>query len=175
MLGGCLKLGRFLINDNFGLFLFSLIQIILQSSVLAYTIKFLKKHKISFKTRLIILLIYCLVPMFPFYAMSGVKDTIYTNLIIIYLMLIYTIIREYKDKKMSINLILGLLVNVILIALFRNNGIYVLVLSLPVVIIYCRKNLIPLLIVLIILIGGYQTYNKVILPYFKIKEDTHID
>lgn len=167
LLGGCLSLGRILINDNFGLFLFSFIQLILLSSILAYTIKYLKDNKVSNKICFIILIIYCLTPMFPLYALSGVKDTIYTCFVILYVLLIDKIIR---NKEVTIKNLLLILVISILVALFRNNGIYVLILSFPLLIIYCKNYWKPLLLVFVSIIVIYGSYSKIILPYFKITD-----
>ena len=78
LLGSSLSIGRFILNDNFGLFIYTIIQTLVLSSTLAYTIKFAKNNKVSDKLRLILLFIYILVPMFPFYSISANKDTLYT-------------------------------------------------------------------------------------------------
>ena len=58
LLGLSIQLGRLFNNDNLGLFIYSLIQVCILSSTLAYSIKFLKKHDISKVYRFILLLIY---------------------------------------------------------------------------------------------------------------------
>ena len=56
----------------------------------------------------------------------------------------------------------------ILLILFRNNGIYVVLLSFPFLILISRKFWKLLLLMLLITLGLFTTYSKVILPYFKI-------
>lgn len=165
ILGTCLQIGRLLLNDNFGLFIFSFIQIFLLAITLSYTIKYLKENNINIKICLIILSIYCLVPMFPFYAMSAVKDTLYTILIIWYVLKLDEIIRK-KDLNSS-NLIALLFIS-IFVCLLRNNGVYVILLSFPLLMIYLKKYWKQILIVFIGVISFYATFTKVLLPAFKI-------
>ena len=167
LLGGCLSLGRVLLNDNFGLFIYSMIQIILMASTLSYTIKYLKENNVNSKICTIILLIYCLVPMFPMYAMSGVKDTIYTCFIIWYVLRIDKLIR-FKEDKVKLNDLIILFSISILLTLFRNNGIYVIFLSFPFLIIYLKKSWKQLLIVFVGIISFNSIFNNIILPYYKI-------
>lgn len=167
LLGGCLKFGRFLGSDNFGLFCYSIIQILVLSSVLALTIKYMKKLKISSRFRFITLLIYAFIPMFPLYAMSGVKDVLFGSFTILYIMMIHSILMKkgmnYKLKDYTLMFIL-----MILLVLFRNNGYHMILLSFPFVIYVVRKNYKPFLIMFLALICFQVSYSKIVLPYFKI-------
>jgi len=167
LLGGCLKFGRFLGSDNFGLFCYSIIQVLVLASVLALTIKYMKKLKISSKYCLITLLLYSFVPMFPLYAMSGVKDVLFGAFTILYIMMIHSILKSkglgYKLKDYLVMFIL-----MVLLVLFRNNGYHMILLSFPFVIYVVRKHYKPFLILFLALICFQTTYSKVILPYFKI-------
>ncbi|CDM70234.1 putative membrane protein [Clostridium bornimense] len=168
LLGGCISLGRFIGSDNFGLFIYSMIQIGILASTLSYTIKYLKKVNISLKVRLILLMIYSIVPMFPFYAMSAVKDTIYTSFMILYVIFLYDFITFNKEKKITNIKVIYIILLLFLISLFRNNGIYVVMLSFPFIIGFSKKNRIKTLAVFAIFISLTTCYSKVILPYFKI-------
>ncbi len=165
LLGSFVKLGININNANFGLFLYSILQITFLSMVLSSTIKFLKKHNISIKYRLICLIIYSLVPMFPLYAMSGVKDVYFGGLIILYTMSLYTIIKNNKIKILDS---LFLVILMLFIFLFRNNGIHVMILSFPFVLWFKRRHIWPYLLIFIFVISSYTIYDKVILQAFKI-------
>lgn len=168
LLGGCLNIGHILGNDNLGLFIYSLIQILVLSSVLSYTIRYMNKLNIRFGIKFVFLLIYSLVPMFPFYAMSAVKDVIFTSLVIIYMIFIYDILKTKKsltNKQVIYSLIL-----LILIVLFRNNGIHMIVLSFPLLLVFCKNNFKKLLFILVFVLAFNISYNKIILPGFKITQ-----
>lgn len=166
LIGTCVKIGTIFGSVNFGLFLYSIIQILVLSLTLSYTISFMKKLGVSVKYRLICLLIYALVPAFPFYAMSPVKDVIFGSLIIIYIMFI----TNYIILKDKINLFSGvkIFVLIVLIILFRNNGIYVIVLSMPFLFLMCHKESKKILIIFISVLVFYSSYQNIILPYFKV-------
>ena len=171
LLGGSIKLGRLLGSDNLGLFIYAIMQSITLASSLAYTIYYLYKKKKSFCSVkaftkvFILLMIYSLVPMFPFYAMSAVKDTLYTAVIIFFVITLFTILDD-KETKTSKYIVLLLLS--ILLYLLRNNGIYVVVGTILVLAIYRRKEFIYLTAVLLFVISTYISYDKILLPALKI-------
>ncbi len=167
ILGSLVKLGIKLFSSvNVGLFIYSIIQTIILASTLSYTIKFMKDINVSLKYRKICLLIYSLVPVFPLYAMSPVKDVIFGCLIIIYIISFYNMINlkgKLKIKDMVMEILL-----IILIILFRNNGFHIVLLSLPFLLFQGRQNIFKYIIIICITITFYYSYNNVILPHFKI-------
>lgn len=169
ILGYSLKLGRFLLNDNFGLFIYSLTQLLVLAFTLSLTIKYLNENNVNKKIVFIVLLLYCFIPMFPLYAMSGVKDTYYTCFIILYVMKLDKIIRS-KQEKLSYKEMIQLLLIMFAVCLFRNNGIYVLILSFPLILIYSKKYFQTLLVIFIGVLAFYGTYTKVLLSSLKITD-----
>lgn len=167
LLGGSVHIGQMIGNDNFGIFIFSFFQIIILSVTLAFTIFYMKKLKMPHWFMFTSLLIYSLVPVFPLYSMSVVKDTIFTALVIIYIIIIFDFVKYHKNKisfkKMA--LIIGL---ILLIMLFRNNGIYMIILSFPLLFLIRKDIIWKLIIILFTPLIIFQTYEKVILPYYKI-------
>ena len=134
ILGSLFKFGYSIGNVNLGLFMYSIIQIIFMISVLSYSVYYLKKIKINDVVILTILLCYSLIPVFPFYALSTNKDTIFSALILLYTIKLYDLIRFKMDYKKTISLIIIL----IFVALFRNNGIITIMLSLPFALFYLK-------------------------------------
>lgn len=165
LLGTCLKIGNSIGNDNLGLFIYSIIQITVLLSTLSYTISYMKKIKTSFNFRFIIILIYSLVPMFPMYAMSAVKDVLYTSFIILYTIEIHNILKS--KNKINIKKTIYILILSLLIILFRNNGFYILILSFPFLLIN-KINRKKIFLLLVLIVSFNFSYNKLILPYFKI-------
>ena len=164
LLGGCLKLGHYFNNDNLGLFIYIIIQSIVFISTLAYTIKFLKDINIDSKYRFISLLIYALVPVFPMYTVTFVKDVFFACYIIIFISFLYKMI----INKFTVKDLICLLIIATLITISRNNGIYVILLTLiPLLFIKVRSKM-PIICVLLGSICLFYTYDKLILPSFKI-------
>lgn len=168
LMAGLLKLGRLFGNDNLGLFFYSIVQIVILSSALSYTIKYLKENKVRNRFLYILLLIYMLVPIYGFYAMTATKDTIYTALIIFFIIEIHKFITKNKDKKLKTMQIIRLIILMIFICLMRNNGIYVVLLTLLVMLPYSKINIKKVLISTITIILLYTTYINILLPHFKI-------
>lgn len=167
LLGTCVKIGTLINNVNLGLFIYSIIQILTLTSTLAYTIKFLKNQNINNNYLLLMLLVYSLVPAFPFYSMSAVKDVIFTSLIILYITKLYELI---KTDEITISNIIKTFILMILIILFRNNGIHTLALSFPFLLLIkkTKKYKYKIITLIILFLGFNFTYNNIILPYFKI-------
>lgn len=166
LLGGMIQFGRLFGSDNLGLFMYSLLQTFLLMSALVATIVVLKKENVSVQVRGIILAIYSLVPMFPFYAMSAVKDTIYTVFMIFYCLFIYYITK--KEVTLKTKHWILFFICMMLLALFRNNGVYVILLSLPLIFLYEKRYRKIVGVLLIAFVLSYFSYDKVLLPSFKI-------
>ena len=169
ILGGCVKLGHTLFNStNIGLFLYSLIQIAILSSVLAFTIKYMKVLKTPYYIRFLTLILYSVVPVFPLYAMSAVKDVIFTSLVILYMIAIYDLIKN-NIQKLTYKKSILLTVLILLIMLMRNNGIYLVLMSLP-FLIFINKNRLKIIAILVLPIILYNGYNNILLPNLKISQ-----
>ncbi|MCI8588860.1 MAG: hypothetical protein HFG40_04330 [Bacilli bacterium] len=164
LLGGALQLGRILGSDNLGLFIYSIFQTIVLIATLSYTISYTKKLKMPNVVRLILLGIYAFVPMFPFYAMSGVKDTLYTCFVILYTMFLLDLFLFCKSKKLTWGQIIENGLFMILLMLFRNNGIYVIILSFPWVFLISSLDRKKLGVLLGTTLGVYLIVTKIIIP-----------
>ena len=164
ILGSLFKFGYSIGNVNLGLFMYSIIQIIFMISVLSYSVYYLKKIKINDVVILAILLCYSLIPVFPFYALSTNKDTIFSALILLYTIKLYDLIRFKMDYKKTISLIIIL----IFVTLFRNNGIITIMLSLPFALFLSKDKMKYVLVSILAVLLTYFGYNKILLPHFKI-------
>lgn len=164
LLGSCIKLGRLILNDNFGLFIYTFMQGLFLAITLAYTVNFLKKRKVQNKFLIPLIFIYSLVPSFPFYAINTNKDVYYTTLIILLIMFIINFIEKYKNTKISLKSIILFFILSIFICLFRNNGVFLIILLVPFLCIFSKKNIKKLLGVTIIIFSLYLSYSKILLP-----------
>lgn len=164
LLGNCFKLGYNIGSVNLGLFLYSVIQIVVLVSVLAYSIYYMKKESVPTIMLYITLGIYAFIPVFPFYAMSTVKDTFFSAFILLYIIKLYDIIKHEQSKKDY----LILFIISVLVILFRNNGIYTIMLSLPFLLISHKDKRKPIITVIVCLLACYIGYGKVLLPSLKI-------
>lgn len=169
LLGGSVKVGETLFDShNFGLFIYSIIQITILLLALSSTIHYMKKLKIPYYIRIIVLLIYSLIPVFPFYAMDCNKDIIYTSFIILFIIQLFDLVKN-KNTDISIKKVLLISFLSVLITLTRNNGLYLVLLSLPFLLfIYYKNNRKKIMIMIITPLIFYLTTVNIIFPAFKI-------
>ena len=158
ILGGSVKIGHALGNDNLGLFIYSIIQITILLSVFSYSIKYLIKEKVPNIFILITLGIYSLIPLFPLYAMSAIKDVIFGAFMFLYIIKLYDLIKynNFNNKDF-----LKLAILILLVCLTRNNGIYHVLLSLPFVLIFLKTVRKKILLVLVSSITIYLLFSTV--------------
>ncbi len=168
LLGSCLKLGRYLLNDNFGLFIYTFMQGICLALTLVRTILFLKKRKIKNKYLILMLICYALVPIFPLYALNGNKDVYYTIIFINLIMIIYEFIENYKKASLPWYKLLEIFVFSLLLCLFRNNGVFIIIPLCIALTFYSKKNLLKMLSISIASLGIYFSFTNVLLPYLGI-------
>ena len=170
LIGGCLTFGRHILNDNFGLFIYTVIQSLIYGSILAYSIKFMAKHKVSNKYYFIVLLMYILVPMYAFFTVSAVKDTLYTGFMMLFILALFDIVENYLDKKISIKYLIYIFFVMLLMCLFRNNGIYICILTLPVLMFMTKVNRLKILALIVLIFGSMQITNKVVIPALGVSD-----
>ena len=167
-IGLCAKLGLAIGNVNFGIFIFTLMQYILLGIALANIINFMKKLKVPYWIKVLSLLLFALSPTIAVCSVQVNKDVIFASLIILYVIRLYELIKSSNNKKLTIKSCIGIIILSLLVCLFRNNGIYAIVLSLPFVAIIDKLNRKQILISSITVLIIYQLIISVILPLFKI-------
>lgn len=165
LLGGSLSIGHSIGNDNLGLFIYSIIQIIILLSSLIYSIKYMIRINAPNKLIFISILIYALVPIFPLYAMNAVKDVIFSSLVLLYVIKLFDIIR-FKKTNTKEYILLTLLT--IAICLTRNNGVYHIVLSLPFLLLIVKNARLKITLTLATTLVFYFIFLNVLLPLFKV-------
>ncbi len=167
LLGSSFSIGHSFGNDNAGLFIYSVVQIIILITVLVYSIKYMIKINAPNKLIFISIFIYALVPIFPLYAMNAVKDVIFSSFILVYVIKLFDIIKFNKTNTLEY---IKLALLTLAICLTRNNGIYHVLLSLPFLLIVLKKVRIKISLVLIFTLGTYFIFLNVVLPLFKVTE-----
>lgn len=163
LLGGCLTIGRALGSDNFGLFIYSAMQTLVLASALSTTILYMRKLEMPFGFRAGVLALYAFVPMFPLYAMSAVKDVLFTSFVIFYVILLFDLIKN-RSEQIKFGRMAVLFAVITLMALLRNNGTYLVWLSLPFLIMVCKGNRLRLGGVFLLFVALTGLYSHLLLP-----------
>lgn len=159
ILGLFVEFGKNIGHKTIGLFCLTMIQIILMIGVFAYIILYLKKVNVNKKIVRIIFVFYALWPLAPLTTLSLCKDTFFTICVLIATIMLFHMLKSpvdfYENKK---NLI-GLIIVFILMGLFRNNGLYLLIVALPIFLLIgkgARKRIFVSFLIPIIFLGVFM-------------------
>lgn len=159
LLGGLFKAGYLMGSVNFGMFLYSLLQMIIVIAIYSYAISYSIKEKVSPIYSLIILLILGIVPIFGYYSITAVKDTLYTAFLVLFTIRLYDVVK--KDSLKIIDYVL-LFLTATLVWLFRNNGFHIIIVTLPFLL--YKKQKMGIISVFLLVILTHISFNNLLLP-----------
>ena len=133
----------------------SILQMIIMSFIFAYIIKyFYKKNKIISFILFIICISYQLIPLYSVYL---TKDVLFSGFLILFSLLIYELLVEkenFTNKKIII-----LVITTILVSLLRSNGIFIVLGTLFVIILFNRKVKILYILFFISIVSFIAQYS----------------
>ena len=170
LLGGLVKLGRMFIDFKFGLFLYVLLQNVVLTIIFSFTIYYMKKVKVPFWIRNITLVIICLSPHFLSYSLLAIKDTSNAIFTLLYVIFLIQIVRNYSSIFNNKINTFCFIITMILVMLFRNNGLITLLLSYPFLFLLYKKNWKKLLIVFLIPIITVLSFNQIMYRCFSFSK-----
>ncbi len=170
ILGFFVKMGRGMLgSENLGMFVYTVLQLIFTAWVLAYSLYKLKIYNVSPGMRNIILLFFAFFPWIPKYAVRAAKDTMFADFLMLYLLLVMDMVEEHSDKIRMDQVVRGV-VYAVLIFLLRKNGIYVVILSLPFLLMMNKKWIKPVFFMLVLIFLAKFVYSDIILPKAQIPD-----
>lgn len=124
-LGLAMKIGIDLFHSSqIGLFLYTITQMLLFSGMLAYMLNWLRFKMPSFGILLVLLCLITL-PYNALLAISATKDTLFAGIFVIVVIKAYDLVSAPQRFLSSFTQIVSFLFSLIMLCLFRNNGIYV--------------------------------------------------
>lgn len=127
LMGVCMQIGRFLINDNFGVFLYTSLNGIILALAFSFTFLLMKKMKTSVRFRWLTLMFYAFYTEWPSFAHCMIKDTLYTAFVVIYCAE-FAYLFFFKENTKISHIFLWI-ISGCLVCLFRKNGIYLIALT----------------------------------------------
>lgn len=170
LMGWMVWLGSELVNGAFGVFLYVLMQTLVLAFSFAYTLGTMIKWKLSEKMIIVCLLFYGLMPFWGGYAQLMIKDTLYVAILVLFVTIFLECLVEKEripKKKIFWLIVLG-----IITSLLRNNGIYVVVISVFGGVIYewKKRNKGVWLKSLIVFMVFWLAWSNIALPFFRVKD-----
>jgi len=165
LIGGIIHAAEYIgWTANAGIATYVLIQMALMSFVLAYSIKLLQKLGLKKSYCTVVMVFYGIFPLFPMYAVCTAKDGLFTTFFFVVILLLTEFIYSKDQSFFTIKNMLLFVASSLLMMLFRNNGMYAYLVSIPFIFLIFRltdKNnkkktsrLIVLMILSVILFFG---------------------
>lgn len=125
---------------NFGAALFLMFQTVVMAVMTAYLIGWETKKKMPLLVMVLTLAYFILNPVFPLYSCTMWKDVLFGALVLLYVLNVFDIVYSNGGwLKSRRNFFWFLLLN-LLVAFLRNNGYFIIFVTLAVIFIMCRKN-----------------------------------
>lgn len=165
---GFIKLGNILGSPYIGLFLFIVIQAILFALILSYTIRFLAKKNINKTLRIILLLMFGLIPVHANFAFTTLKDTNFAFTTLLYLLFLIDFVLDTEAFIAKKSNLVKLALLTLVMMFLRNNGLYVVAITAVVFLIAYRKYFKKIVIAFILPILLFEITTQVIYPALKI-------
>lgn len=161
IMGVFFEIGKYLGgSDYFGFFLYISIQIILHAILVAISVDMLKNWKINIRVRIIIVLFYSLFSVWQIYLITFIKDTSYYLAVWWFIIcLIKTV--EMINYKQEIPILTFVFFTVagFLVCMFRNDGIFVVIPIIIIIIIKFKQYRKKYIISIMTIIGGIIVIN----------------
>ena len=167
----CFTIGNFLFNNYVaGYVIYMILQILFACFTFSYAIYYMAKKKVRLPYRIITLLFFMFCPILTLYNTTLLKDVPFALCILLYTIFYVEMTNNTEEfaKKKSRWVLLALIILGVLF--FRNNGIYVIILSLPFLLWFARKHYKPILVVFILTIGIYKIITGPVYDYCGIKQ-----
>lgn len=167
VLGWCYKIGVMLQNENMGIFIYILLRDLILGIIYASCVVRIRDAGIRKEIYYTVLGFYALTPVWGAYAKHAFKDTFCSGLFCWFILETIVLILEIKDNEVRYKSIWKYGLSALLLALFRNNCIYVVFPVSVLIAIYIFKKKISwkYAVIIVFCVGVYFGYNYVIINY----------
>ena len=164
------KAGLFLGNINIGVFLYSVVQAGVMAGTIAYTIMIMCRKAVPVLFTGAAMIWYMFMPFFLDYAMTMWKDPIF-SCALLWMSLLLMELAEEKEKICSRRWLTKYMAVCLITAFFRNNGIYVVVLSIAAAAILCRGKLKRFLCTMLAVLAAYYAITGTVYNWCGIRTE----
>jgi hypothetical protein len=138
-LGLCFDLGYFFGGNTGGAVAYCLIQMLLLSFILAYSLWRLTRQGLNPKIRIAIILFYAFYPVISVVSFTTMKETLFSGVFVLFTVLLVEIYHEEAAFFKRPLKLFALVVVTLLLCLLRNNALYALFVSFIPIAIICRN------------------------------------
>ena len=166
-----IMIGKLLFNKmNYAVAFYIIIQMVINSFVFIYIIKFLYEKNVKKIIIFIIFLYICFSPLYAIYSITLWRDVLFGLTFVMLFLSLYNYIEN--GYKLSKNNVIMYLISVFVMLFFRNNGIYVFLLFVPIFILFSKYNRKIITISNIGIIIIYFIIKGPIFDYYNVQKTT---
>lgn len=168
LMGGFVKLGDLLGNQNLGFFIYILIQVVLSNLIIAYSLKLIK-DRVNPLLYLIVLLVYMFLPLISLWQLTMSKDAFFSSFLMLYSVMLFRIVDTKGDIFKNKKFVVLLSITAIMCVFSKQQGSYIVIICALVLFAVYRKRALLTLIVMVLIGGFYLTiFTSIILPRFHV-------
>lgn len=144
---------------NFGIACYMVVQMMVVSGVFTYLLSFMRKRKVSKAVRLISLFYFAFFPVIVMFTLCSAKDALFTAALLLLLLALLDmgsdeeVFFESKGKKIFF------ILSAVAMMLFRKNGVYAFAVMVPILLIYHKKYLKKIVVLLAVIFLSYFVIN----------------
>jgi hypothetical protein len=165
------NIGQNIFHDlNIGVALYTVFQMIAMSLIFSTVINYLKKKEINSGIRMIVLLYYMFYPINALFSVTMWKDILFSGLLSIFIILSAELVVDTETFLNNKKNIIWYIIVSILASYMRNNGIYVIVLTMPFIIVALRKYWKKILFMFSIIIVIYFSTKTIIFHLLNVQK-----
>lgn len=160
-----LNIGKLIGNYNVGVAIFTVFQMLALSAIFAFTLYTMSKKNINNGIKIGTFIFFAFYPIFGMYSITIWKDIPFAIVMLLFILQLVDLVYNEKEFLNSKKKQIFLIISMILVIMFRNNGIYVVLLTIPFLLWLYRKSIKKLLPITMIPVIFYLLYTG---PVFKI-------
>ena len=157
-------------NINIGVAFYTIFQMAIMSIIFATVIRYLSKKQTPLAVRIIALLYYMFYPINALFGITMWKDVLFAGIIPIYAIWVIELLFNTEEFLHSKKSIITYIIISILVMFLRNNGMYIVILTTPFIIITLLKYWKKVIPISFIIILSFSLLRTSIFNIFNIKE-----
>ena len=160
MLGGIIcAVHKVTDSYNLGIACYMLVQMMIVSGGFTYLLSFMRRRKVSRAVRLISLLYFAFFPVIVMFTLCSAKDTLFTVALLLLLLSLLDMGSSGEEFFASKRKMLFFIFSAVAMMLFRKNGVYAFAVMIPILILYHRKSLKKMALLLAVIFLSYFMIN----------------
>ncbi|MBD5513973.1 MAG: hypothetical protein HDR06_04775 [Lachnospiraceae bacterium] len=144
---------------NLGIACYMVVQMMVVSGAFTYLLSFMRKRKVSKAVRLLSLFYFAFFPVIVMFTLCSAKDALFTAALLLLLLALLDMGSDEEEFFASKSKKIFFILSAVAMMLFRKNGVYAFAVMVPILLLYHKKNLKNLVVLLAVIFLSYFVIN----------------